>query len=358
MKTKQILAGLVGAAVLCSMGITASAAEVPNLDAPAVEQDTASAPARILAWGTIKEIRVENGLPVQVVVSRTEENGGELVLNVNTETIVLDSQTGVPANLEDLKAGDSIYAFHSPAMTMSLPPQSYAEAIVTNVPQDAACAMLHTVERVETAEDGGIRILTDNGGLYITAGKDTQVSPLYTKNIVHLEDVKAGDRVFAWYNIVLESYPGQAYTDKLVLIPSEEQDTDTAPADSTEQQYSIVLDGDMVLANKAVMKNDVAMVPLRAVAETLGCKVAWDGAAQAATITSDARTMTVTIGTDLYVSAAAPKTGLIGMTSPVKLGAAPYIDAEGRTWVPAKAFEVMVDFQVSQTDTEVQIDPQ
>ena len=106
MKTKQILAGLVGAAVLCSMGITASAAEVPNLDAPAVGQNTASAPARILAWGTIKEIRMENGLPVQVAVSRTEENGGELVLNVNTETIVLDSQTGVPAYLCIPQPGD------------------------------------------------------------------------------------------------------------------------------------------------------------------------------------------------------------------------------------------------------------
>ncbi|MGN1008827.1 MAG: copper amine oxidase N-terminal domain-containing protein, partial [Butyricicoccus sp.] len=224
-----------------------------------------------------------------------------------------------------------------------------------NVPQDAGSAMLHTVEQVEEAKDGGIRILTDNGGLYITAGKDTEISPLYTKNIVQLEDVKEGDRIFAWYNIVLESYPGQTYTNKLVLIPGE---TEPQTSEPVNDSFQIVLDGDMVLSQEAVMKDGVAMVPLRAVAEALGCEVTWDRAERAATINDGTRTMTFTIGMDLYVSAAAPQTGLIGMTSPTELGAAPYLDAEGRTWVPAEAFEVMVGYEVSQTETAIEIIPQ
>lgn len=355
MRTKQILAGLMSVTMLCSLGIPASAAEMSSISDPSAEPQVEQAPARVLTWGTIQSIIREDGAVSMVTLYRPAERGGELVLHVSAETIALDSATGKPVGLDRLKEGDSIYAFHSSAMTLSLPPQTAAEAIVTDVPQDAGCAMLHTVEQVERVKDGGIRILTDNGGLYITVDKDAEVSPLYTKNIVSLEDVKQGDRVFAWYNVVLESYPGQAYTDKLVLIPGDSEPQTSAPMDSSCQ---IVIDGDMVLPQKAVVKNNVVMVPLRAVAETLGCKVAWDSAARTATITDDTRTMAFTIGMDLYVSAAAPETGLIGMTSPIKLGAAPYLDAEGRTWVPAEAFEVMIGYRVSKTDTAIEIAPQ
>ena len=377
MDKKRLFAALMSASMLC--GITALAAEdnaAPAADANAPAADPAAAPGdvaqpeetmpeRVLTWGKIKEIRKEGETVAAITIAR--EGKDDLVLNVGEPTIGLDSQTGLPVGLESLKEGDSIYAFHSPATTMSLPPQSAAEAIISNVPQDAACAMLHTVEKLEKTEEGGLSILTDNGSLYIRTPKQDEVDikPLLTKNIVTLDDVKVGDRFFAWYGVVAESYLAQAFTEKLVLIPGEETDAGNDEADPAAQNTpapaaatpGIVVDDDMVLTEVPVVKDGVTMVPLRSVAEALGCTVTWNQDEQSATISDSARQLTVYLGKDSFMSAPASETGLVGTPTPVSLGCAPYAE-DGRIWVPAKAFETMVGYTVTVDGTSVQIAPQ
>ena len=68
---------------------------------------------------------------------------------------------------------------------------------------------------------------------------------------------------FAWYDTILESYPAQASTDKVVLLPSE------------DDTFAIVIEGDMV-AGEGRMTNGVAMVPLRLTAELCGFTVKWN----------------------------------------------------------------------------------
>lgn len=364
MKTKKIAAALLSASVLCSMGASALAAETQKDSMTttaemqedrltAARPDTAQSVERGREMGTITAVETEENGCGSVTIKKLGENG-DLVLNVDADTIVLDSATGNPTGISQLKAGDEIYAFHSPAVTMSLPPQTYAEAIVYNIPEDGMSAMLHTVKQVEKTGDK-TSILVDDGSLYIHVDEKTRVTPLRTKNIVSLEDIQPGDRIFAWYSVVLESYPAQAYTDKLVLIP-DSATPDEGKDEVASKEYRIVLQKDMVLGSqKAVVKNGVVMVPMRAVAEALGCSVSWNEAEQAATMTNRERTMTMTIGKDSYVSAAAPETGLIGMTAPETLGCAPYVDANYRTWIPAKAFEVMVGYTVTMTDSAVEI---
>ena len=48
-----------------------------------------------------------------------------------------------------------------------------------------------------------------------------------------------GTRFFAWYDVVLESYPAQAGTDKVVLLPQE------------DDTFAVVVEGDMVLTEDA-----------------------------------------------------------------------------------------------------------
>ena len=63
---------------------------------------------------------------------------GEIILNVADDmTYILDAMTGFPVALEDVKDGDTIYAYIGPAMTMSLPPMTNAVMIFTNLPADA-----------------------------------------------------------------------------------------------------------------------------------------------------------------------------------------------------------------------------
>ena len=60
-------------------------------------------------------------------------NEMDLVLNISEETLVIDSKTGLPTSLNTLKVDDTIFVYYSAAMMKSLPPQSHAIAIVTQV---------------------------------------------------------------------------------------------------------------------------------------------------------------------------------------------------------------------------------
>ena len=81
----------------------------------------------------------------------------------------------------------------------------------------------------------------------------------------------------AWYEVVLLSYPGQAGTDHLMILPAAEEDTPTETADLPQEgaELSIVLEGDMVLPVTGKYENGVATVPVAAVAQALGYEVTY-----------------------------------------------------------------------------------
>lgn len=78
-------------------------------------------------------------------------------------------------------------------MTMSLPPQTTAQVIIVNVPEDASAPMY--VIAKEVSRDGDAVIITDQDGVKWRADADSQVSPYLTRNIVTLEDIEAGTRM-------------------------------------------------------------------------------------------------------------------------------------------------------------------
>lgn len=336
MNTKRMTAAFLGATMLYAVGAPAFAADSKLLDAakdPAANE-VIRMPERERALGTITEIdKNVQGDVVSVLIQVPARENTEIMLRVGTDTIVLDNETGIPAGLKELKVGDRIAAFHSPAMTMSLPPQTFAEAIVFNIAEDAQNAMLHTVEQVESTKDG-IRVLVDGGSLYISANKDAKISPLYTKNIVTLDDIQVGDRIFAWYSIVLTSYPGQTGTDRLVLLPGK-TDAEAQPVSDT---LKIALSNGKTIPQSAVVKDDVVMVPLRAVADALGYAVSWNEAAQTAVVrrAKGELSLTAKIGTD---------------------GA--YVDENYRTWVSAEAFKALnVEMTIDRQNAAVEVIPQ
>lgn len=80
--------------------------------------------------------------------------------------------------------------------------------MLRNVPQDGGCAQYHVIGAVEQNSKGQYVLTTDNGGLLISAGEGTGTS-CYDGSPLALSDLKAGDRILAWYDVVLTSYPGQ-----------------------------------------------------------------------------------------------------------------------------------------------------
>lgn len=216
---RRLVSLALSSVLLCSMGIPALAADSgqPTAPAPGDAKTQASAlPDSELYYGEIREILTgEDGAITGLHMD--SEPFGEYVMKISEETFWIDSGNRAPGLPSDLSAGERVYVFHSPISTRSIPPQSAAFAVVRNVPQDTGCAMYHKVEAVEEQE-GEIRITTDQGGLYLSAGPETGLSAYTGRPIQKLEEIKAGDRVMAWYEAMLLSYPGQAYARHIMVL--------------------------------------------------------------------------------------------------------------------------------------------
>lgn len=132
-------------------------------------------------------------------------------------------------------------------------------------------------------------------------------------------------------------------------------------------QQQIRVDGENVdlskldLSTYIYSKNDNVMVPLRAIAEKMGCSVAWDAEKQAVTVGDDEWEIVLNIGEDSYYGVTKIKDA-VGMTAPQTYGVSPEI-VEDRTFVPAKMFELMgytynsvgqyVDFEKAGGQTQI-----
>ena len=174
-----------------------------------------------------------------------------------------------------------------------------------------------------------------------------------TGEAVDLSKLKAGGRVMAWYDAVMESYPGQAVPHCLMLLPpvedqSGEQTQLEQPDEAAEladgTALSIVLEGDMVLPMKGSYENGAAMMPVAAAAQALGYEVTYtpgkDGAPALVTVESETFRVNLTIGQE-QITGVTKIEGAAGMTSPMKYGAAPRIEAPGTTWAHAQLFEML-----------------
>lgn len=106
-----------------------------------------------------------------------------------------------------------------------------------------------------------------------------------------------------------------------------------------DKAYTVTADGKNVnLGENAVYKKgDNLMIPVRAVAESLGFKVNWS--AERGEITLDDGTVNTTIylNEDNYYMASSQS---IGMSAPTSLGAAPEL-VNATTFVPAKMFNIL-----------------
>lgn len=362
MKKKQILAMGLSAVLACSsvaFAADATAAETitPVADNTAATETTTTAVPQVKesfrtgSMATVSKINMDGEAVSSILVKTTDEQ--DIQLNLSADTMIVNNETGAAAALADIKEGDKIYAYYSKAMTRSLPPQSACELILVGVGENTP-ASLHEVGTVSANDQGMTEVLTADGGMIIRMDDKTTYAPYKTKNIVTKADLTEGTRFLAWYDIVAMSYPGQAYTQKVVILPAaatEETATETQATRETEQtapettELTIVAGG-KTLEVKGEMKDSVAVVPVRAAAEALGCTVSYEqkNGKEYVTVENDTRSMTLEIGTDNYVSTTKIEDA-VGMTAPAQYGVAPYI-VDGTTYAAADLFKALVGFDV------------
>lgn len=373
MKKKQILAMGLSAVLACSSvafaaDLAAAETTAPAADNTAATETTTTAVPQVKesfrtgSMATVSKINLDGETVSSILVKTTDEQ--EIQLNLSADTLIVNNETGAAAALSDIKEGDKIYAYYSKAMTRSLPPQSACELILVGVGENTP-ASLHEVGTVSTNEEGMTEVLTADGSMIIRMDDKTTYAPYKTKNIVTKADLTEGTRFLAWYDMVAMSYPGQTYTQKVVILPAaaEETATETQATRETEQTAAettelTIVAGGKTLEVKGEMKDGVAVVPVRAAAEALGCTVSYEqkDGKEYVTVENDTRSMTLEIGTDNYVSTTKIEDA-VGMTAPAQYGVAPYI-VDGTTYAAADLFKALVGFDVVTEDGTVTITAQ
>lgn len=309
-------------------------ADVQTQDASAETSDTDDFAAVdpvanvVTTLAVVKEVVNEDDIHYLLV--ERGEGLGDLQLNFATEgenaALLVDAQTGKLTDWTAVKPGTKIMAGHNAATTFSLPPQSWLNYLLVNVDEENPVHLF----KVEEVQDG--RLLVNNGGLWISLPEDYAGDSL-----------TEGDTILAWYNIVLESYPGQTTATKLVKLADVPETANTPVAHSgvadVKVQASKLLLDDMVFTDKVHYTNGKAMVPVRAVAEELGFDVKWEAAKQTIHLTNGKIQTNLTIGKDSYYYSTAV-TGMVGMSAPTSFGAAPEWRQDG-IYVPADLFDML-----------------
>lgn len=150
---------------------------------------------------------------------------------------------------------------------------------------------------------------------------DTQIYWIMKPTISDLETVLSNRKLIVFYNATTKSIPAQTNPTKIIVLSAQEDDS----------VINILVNNTIIDAPPAFLNEDgVVMVPVRAIAETLGYKVGWN---------NDERS--VKIGYEIFF--------LIGKNNysncertQIKLETAPII-VDGRTYVPLSFFKEILN---------------
>ena len=286
MKQKRILTAALAAVLTLSMTVPALAAEAPtalpiSAETPAYElvQRGENFPVRV--WGTAVEL---GDMSLTLENSNDNDPYQKIVVNVGEDTLILDAVTGEAKTFDDLRTGEAIYAWVGPDMTKSLPPISTGRVILCGLPADYAAPTYAEVESVTETESGADVCLNNDVVLHLNADTGYLAAPGWEKESVGAADIVPGTRVLAWYSVVTLSLPAQASPEKVMVFPSDYAGWVAADGLTvTVNGQALALEG----AAAAKVENGHLMVPVRALAEALGCEVAWEPYTNQVTVTRD-----------------------------------------------------------------------
>lgn len=308
MKRKSLLQKMLPLA-LCAALLTATAGAVSPLagSGEGTKEPAAakSQPTTVQVWGALKKL--ENG-SIQVT-NDSAEGIRDIILHLNEDTLVLGAVDGMPISLDDLKDGDMVYAYASPAMTRSIPPQSAALMILGNIPADFRVPDYYQVTNFgmistmmtenniinATAQtDRGVTLtfsLTDKldeAGQRQYIQKDGVIFTSYlTKKLVTVQDLIPGTRILVWSD-------DTGKTTQVMVFPY-----DYAGYLKIFETGDVALNDERMEATAYTGADGVRYLPLRAVAEAAGFTVSWNQAGQTVTVSKgDAVAFTYTAGAD------------------------------------------------------------
>ena len=258
---------------------------------------------------------------------------GDVMLNTDANTVFVDGM-GYKTAMEAIENGTSLKVIASNAMTMSIPPQSYAHVVML-ADENGGYPIYAEVKEVLTDDNGNLVFASKDGTYHIVYGAEmTQVEPFATRNIVMASDIKEGTRILVFADIMTMSLPALVPANRIVILP------EVTEINEDEIPTSVTVNGEAIDAGDALEvleKDSMILLPVRAISEKLGLDVAWDDGLKAITVGTIPMGATFNIGVNQYTKA---------RMMPQTLSAAP-ITENGRTYVPVDFFTEILEAQVS-----------
>lgn len=350
MKKTRFTALFLGGMMLCLTAIPALAAEdepmvispAPTSQTDAITPPVYAGPDSLLYYGALRvTARDGQGRPTQL--SLTTGQGTVLALTADENTAWVDSGKHTASDPTTLQDEEQVYvalAYDSAQAGAQLPSNGRVLAVLRNVPQDGGCAQYHVIGGIEQNSKGQYVLTTDNGGLLISAGEGTGAS-CYDGSALALADLKVGDRILAWYDVVLESYPGQTYATHIMRLNGPQLSAGTQITDGT--QLTLKLNG-KDSAITGVARSDQPLVPVAAVARELGLQVYYDAQngdnGPLVRVEDDQFSVRIWLRDPLIFGTTKIKDAE-GTTGPLPYGELTYVQAPGTTWAPASLFQML-----------------
>lgn len=194
----------------------------------------------------------------RVYITNNNSNSfGDIILNVSNQTKIYDVTNKTLISINDIKKNEEVYAYTANFMTMSLPPISNAEIILTNLPKDYRLPlytdlMEEIIQSDEFTTTSGTykkeydMIRLDNGeqlNMYLKVNDSTLYLDAATYQEISLDEVEEGSTMVAYIpKIMLMIYPPQ--TTPIVVLCNVQEDSKIEP-------YSVM----MKLYNQAKQEN-------------------------------------------------------------------------------------------------------
>ena len=271
-KAFSFLLALVSALTLCSAAAFTAGSE--------------SLPPFTRVWGTIGEITESDGI-TSVLIRNGRDDALDIVLHLDEHTPIVDDATGKPLTTADLKKGADVYAWHLPFMTMSLPPQSTAVALVANIPADHGAGQLVEVCQANLPNEKELSVAfeRETDALYLL-NDEYSITHFGTEEAVSLSELHPGSRLIFWQD-----------EKRMVLL-------DSLYDSFVEVSGETVRVNGKKLSAKAVEQEGTVYIPLTPVVRELGYTVYRNAARTRYTVRKDGKILlTIPVGSETLTGA-------------------------------------------------------
>lgn len=227
---------------------------------------------------------------------------------------------------------------------------------VKPLPSDAPESVDSTGKAVAPTA-AGFSMISSDGQLVIHVAETTEIVFEDGKAVREslegqtLDQLLDGRKLTVSYGITTRSMPPQTTPSKIVVLYETATTLPAVTTDSNDTSNQIFVLGEQLVSPAGTdnafapyVKNDVVMLPLRAVSEKLGFTVRWEPSTKSIML---GNSIAVSVGKDYYT---------VGRMTPITLGTAPEI-VNGLTYVPMDFFQkVVTGYHIEATDNKITIE--